>query len=187
MIANWTRLRASHSVLAPRSSIDRRRCRRASAAARRAPAGRSPASCAAPAWPSPSARRCCPTTPRRRRGPASPRRSRCPSTSSWRGAAPGSACRSPAIDFGRVDDLANAAVRFGCAFSPSRIAASSPTRRKRMPSKRRRARATPASITASPSSPPIASTAIAGAVGMHAHAPGRAVAQPSTETISRPL
>ncbi len=56
--------------------------------------------------------------------------------------------------------------RFGCSFSPSAMADSSPTSRNRMPSWRRRARATPASITASPSSPPIASTAIQDWSGM---------------------
>jgi hypothetical protein len=48
----------------------------------------------------------------------------------------------------------------GWFFNPSAIFASSPTRKKCVPSNRRRASATPANITANPSSPPIASMAI---------------------------
>lgn len=68
----------------------------------------------------------------------------------------------PRNDFGRMNDL-RVCLEIGMISSAAEIAVSSPTKSKVRPGHRRRARATPRSMTASPSSPPIASMASRGA------------------------
>ena len=93
MTAMSTRCCASAPIVAPRSSTTI--SPRSVGQAPRSPAARSRAMVlAGETWPSPSARRYCRPRPRHRPRPSSPRRSPATSTtSSGRGAAPGSACR----------------------------------------------------------------------------------------------